>query len=558
MRVTPKFAMLVSLIGFSLHLVTAGHAGATPPRNERVTGAFSSGDGIAPIAGHGSGGAVGPAVQMVRTLPDHPTFFASSRFFRAPLPRAAVDLTTHVRAAPLQTRSRDGSFDERAAPRRFFKADATHASSILDSFLTGSDSDIAGATDGRYVVSPDEQTLAVHLLNGVLVKATDLSTFYCAGSRPLPVCSHGGFAGDSRIVYDVGSQRWVASALWVYSSVKPAENVLAVSATADPTAVWYLYEFPACGAFDTQDGSDQPHIGFNPLWITVTSACGADPKGAGLAVFDKTSLYGGRALRLNVNWFEFVDPLENVGNRNNPVSTYAATIHDREYLTVSTVSNGRAGVIYSFIDGPVDAPLYYPSTLQVTTSFFAAPLEAVDTVGCQGCLFAYSNAWIHSSGVWSLHNGIPVIVSTYTVGDPRYPRSSQVIAVASSQIGVSRAFRISGGAAGAGPLASEIALPLVRTSATNYATIGYATSESNSDPSLDYAVWNVDANVLTSVSSFSRGTTVPAGYDTGRWTDFMSALTPVPNSPNLLIGGPVAIPSLSDSYRSTSWGIVSP
>lgn len=554
MRIFVMSAIVASFMGACLRDAAPVRAATAPPR--QLSTSTVAEQSLAPIPGRGSGGAFGPSLRVLRNLPEPPQSFAALRFLRAPVPSAPIEMTSHFRPAPLQTRSFDNAGDASPVEARSVGRVPAKVSPVFGSFLTGGDVDISGATDGRYIVSPDVGTLAVYALNGALVKATSLSDLYCGGAQPLPTCANGGFAGDSRVLYDIGSRRWVASALWVYSSVAPAEDVLAVSATPDPTAAWYVYQFPACGAFDVQDGSDQPHIGFSDQWITVTSACGADPRGAGLAVFDKRALYGGRSLGLNATWFEFLDPLENAGNRDNPVSTYAPTTNHREYLTISTVSNGRAAVIYSFVEGPTNAPRYSPAFLQVTTSFPAGNLTAVDTPACQGCLVAYSNAWIHSSGVWLLRNGIPVIVSTYEIGDPRYLRSTELVALASTQTGVSRALRLAGGAAGLGPLASEIALPLVRATATNTATIGYAISGPATDPSFAYASWNIDANKVTSVSLLGQGTIAPIGYDLGRWTDFTSALTPIPYSSDLLIGGPVAIPSPNDPYRSIAWRII--
>src|SRR5439155_16607839 len=181
------------------------------------------------------------------------------------------------------------------------------------------------------------------------------------------------------------------------------------SQTSDPTQGWNLYQFPACGAFDTWYDGDQPHTGFNSKWIVVATACGSSSKGApggvngaGLAVFDKSNLYAGRALTLNQNWFEFVDPFSGgpysgIGagyeTVDNPVTTYSST--GREYLVTSTFNSlGNAGVIYSYVGGPTDSPTFSSAALTVNTSFSAIGMGAVDAPGCTNCISALSNNWI--------------------------------------------------------------------------------------------------------------------------------------------------------------------
>jgi hypothetical protein len=561
----------LALIVLAVTVQPTAHAGALgrdlPPAAQQ------------PIAGSGSGGAFGPSVitsfQQLPSVstPAHP---AAGRV--PPPPRSpALNSFSPLPAASARVQSRDASVNDSTFNPPLAPASPASSPSIKQrSFTTGWQEDIDGASDGRYILAdatgPD--TVSIFTLSGSVVQATPRETFWCGGASPLPVCSGGGFDGDDRTFYDPGSARWLMTALWVFgSNFPPAADVLAVSQTSDPTAGWYLYQFPACGAFDTWDGSDQPHTGFNNLWIVVASACSASSQGvngAGLAVFDKSQLYSGDPLTLNQNWFEFVDPYSGEGpysgiggngERDNPVATYAPTTNNREYLTASTMSGSQASVIYSFIEGSVDAPVYVAATEIVTSSFQVNGTSTVDAPGCTACLGSYANTWIHSSGVWAFHDGIPYILSTMVLGDPGYRNATQIISIATNtQTGAATALQVAGGLAGAGPLAAEIAMPLVRSGGADRAVIVYDFSAGNFYPGVKSVTWNVDKNTVLHRRVLQQGslTPTPGSFQANRWVDFIDALVPIPGSTRLVLGATLAVPSASSSQGSTYWATVTP
>ncbi len=361
-----------------------------------------------------------------------------------------------------------------------------------------------------------------------------------------------------------------------------------VSGSNNPTGNWYAYQFPACGSFDTWDGSDQPHLGFNNQWIVITSACEcqSSTNGAGLAVFDKNNLYNGGSLTLNSNWFEFVDGYSggiycdlpgssSSSSRDTPVRTYSATIDNREYLVTAfySANAGDAEVVYSHLQGSTDSPLFYSPTETVTTSFATTGGAGADIVpyvatpDCSEgaplvppeCMIPATNGWIQSAGVWELTNGDPVILSTQTAGATQYSNEIQIISVATdTNTGVATALSLAGGEAGSGPMGSEIAMPLVRFN--DNALIGYDMSRSDFNPGVKDFEWNIDNNSVVSVNILKEGLDVPqfsSCADQGRWLDFLDALQPIPGSLNVLLGGTFGYEQ-AGSECSTYWATITP
>ncbi|HVR09902.1 MAG TPA: hypothetical protein VMW75_17795 [Thermoanaerobaculia bacterium] len=530
-----------------------------------------------PISGTGSGGAEGPSrldalIAVPRAEAVHPPR----------LPDNDVPAETQSAEVPSTTQrlqSSDARVDESALGRLPQPGPAignevsAAAPTVNSSFTSYGDTDVPGSTNGTYVVyyAYYAGEIDVYKLAGGLVQATTPSAFWCGGANPLPICSSGGTAVDTRVKYDTGSQRWIISGLWLFGNNKVPTDALAVSRTSDPTGGWYRYQFPACGAFDTWDGSDQPHTGFNSQWIAVTSACSASSggvNGAGLAVFDKANLYRGGTLTLNTNWFEFVDPYSGGpyhgigggnGTRDNPVATYTSTINNREYLTVR-IPAAQAEVLYSHIEGTTDAPVFYSGTETVTTSFaVASGVPAVDAPGCTGCIATFVNGWIHSSAVYGFANGDAYILSTMVLGDPNHARATQIISIAvNTKTGAATALQVASGIDGSGPLASEIAMPLVRSGSADVAYVVYDHSRFDFYPGVKDISWNVDTNSVNYITVLREGSLTPNNGDQNRWADFDDALAPIPGSTHLVLGGLIASPSANDSQRATFWADVTP
>ncbi len=242
--------------------------------------------------------------------------------------------------------------------------------------------------------------------------------------------------------------------------------------------------------------------------------------GAGLAVFDKNNLYSGGTLTLNGNWFEFVDPYSGGrysgigggdGTRDSPAATYTSTINNREYLAVMKPGGPQAAVIYSHLEGSVDAPVFYSATETVTTSFaIAGGVPKVDAPGCTGCLGAEANGWIHSVGVYSFANGTPYILSTMVLGEPSHQRCTQIVSIAvNTQNGVATSLQVAGGIDGSGPLAAEIAMPLVNSTGIDQALVVYDHSRSDFYPGVKALWWNVDSNSVSCVTILQQGSFTP-------------------------------------------------
>jgi len=509
-----------------------------------------------PLAGKGSGGAIGPSIVTFGDLPSISESNAQQNP-RSPKPQTNAQVIRNVQPAPLQIRSHDTSHTQ---------GRSRHHLQIKSAFSTYVEVDVAGATDGSHILASDGNgTLTIYDLSGNIIKQILKTDFWCGGSTALPVCSSGGFDVDQRVVYDVGAKRWTMTALWLFGSNAVATDVIAVSQTSDPKLGWNLYQFPACGSFDNWDTSDQPHTGFSDQWIVLNSFCTAKNgiAGAGLAVFSKRDLYNGKSLMQNVNWFEFTDPFD--GRSDNPVRTYGSKFGKRQYFThADTDRSGFATITYSYLTGLVDQPIFFSSAETVTTGFQAAPppgfeIPVVDAPGCSNCIVSFSNSWIHSSGLFgSKPKGI-WILSSLVMGDPHYLNATQVINVA-TDISTHRsvALRLTDNQDGAGPMASEIAMSLKRSGSGGEALVVYDDSENNFYPGLKAVLWNLEKNTIIDEATLQEGSLTPTVFPQGRWVDFIDAIAPIPGTSRLVVAGSLASPSAIDPQHATYWAQVSP
>ena len=214
--------------------------------------------------------------------------------------------------------------------------------------------------------------------------------------------------------------------------------------------------------------------------------------------------------------------------------------------------------------GPVDQPTLFSSVETVTTGFEAAPapgfvVPAVDAPGCVNCIEALSNGWIHSSGLFGSKRNDLWILSSVVMGDPHHINATQVINVATNiPRNCSFALRVSDNQDGAGPLASEIAMPLKTRTVGNVAFIVYDESNSNFVPGVKSVLWDLDRNTIRSGDTLQEGSQTPTGFPQGRWVDFIDAIAPIPASPRLVVAGSLAAPSPIDPQAATYWAEVSP
>ncbi|MBI5964613.1 MAG: carboxypeptidase regulatory-like domain-containing protein [Chloroflexi bacterium] len=103
--------------------------------------------------------------------------------------------------------------------------------------------------------------------------------------------------GDPITQFDHLSNRWMMSQ-FALGFPNDFHQCIAVSATADPTGVWYLYDFQT----STVVMNDYPHFGVWPdgYYMTVNQFDGATFgwEGAGVAVFERTAMLAGLPARM--------------------------------------------------------------------------------------------------------------------------------------------------------------------------------------------------------------------------------------------------------------------
>ena len=428
--------------------------------------------------------------------------------------------------------------------------------------------DLAGASDGNYIVGL--QGTGIYRTNGQFVQSFDpKSQIYCNPVNPLPVCTQGG-PGDDRIFYDPGSARWIMTALWIGQDTTryPARPVvLAVSQTSDPTGQWYAYNMSVCGDTDTTDTSDQPHTGFNANWIAIDSLCDTrylGPNDGGLIAVNKSAAYAGQ-----LAYTRFQDRIyENPGaTANNPASTYSAN-ESRLILTSTAVDpDYTVHLMTSYIGGTAASPAYYMGGWKSTTPAFTT---GSDPGGCPilystfcvsapggGLIGNFTDTFSHSSGVYSSTFGDPYLVATMTFTDPRFTHASQIISfVVNTWSGGWNSLQVAGGTNGSGPIASDIAMPLVLSGA-NTALIGYEISRADYYPSAKIATWNIDTMTVTGSAFVQQGTGMPDSFATGRWSDFLTAISPIPGTSQFFIGGTASVPNGTNPQDSV-WTTVTP
>lgn len=423
--------------------------------------------------------------------------------------------------------------------------------------------DVAAASDGHYIVTAGNGG-GIYLTDGTLVQPfVPYSQIFCPSVNPLPVCN-GGFNGDQRIYYDptYGTGRWIITALWQSrnpTSFPQAQAVLAVSATNDPGGTWYKWNFPACGPNDTGDNSDQPHSGFNSLWIAIDSACSSGfigSGGGGLVAINKVNAYNNL-----LTYTRFEDPVSESSNADNPTSDYSAN-ESREILTATRFySDGTVRLLTSYLGGTADAPSFYSAGWQSgTPAYRAVGLPPVNSPG--GLISALTANYVSSSGVYTSTSGDPYLVAKMVVGDPQFTNASQIMSfVVDTLSGGWNSLQILGGANGSGPMASEIAMPLVLPG-SNTAMIAYTISRTEYYPSLKIAYWTIDTMQLNYIALVQQGVNMPdttgcPDCPRDRWADFYAAISPLPLSSNFFVGGTASV-TFSNYPSASVWTTVTP
>ncbi len=208
----------------------------------------------------------------------------------------------------------------------------------------------AGPGDNGTVTPPDTQGtvgpnhLMVTLNNNVTIESrtgTILHTVSIAGFWS----SLGNIneAFDPRVLYDPYAGRWIISS-GANAAAPSASILIGVSATSDPTGLWYLYKVPLGG----ESWADYPTLGFNGDWIVVQAniftVADTSFVASNIYAFNKADLYAGGAGQ----YTEFQDP--------TGYTDYPAVTHDNALATEYLVRNwnGPAGTLrVSTITGAV-------------------------------------------------------------------------------------------------------------------------------------------------------------------------------------------------------------
>ena len=145
-------------------------------------------------------------------------------------------------------------------------------------------------TDGA--VGPNH--IVVALNEGVLIQRRDGTNI----SRVLPETFWGVPSGadvfDPRVFYDPYGNRWLTSAACC-SDTPDSKVYVAVSATSDPTGMWYRFFYAADSNHTNSVWADFPSLGFNSTWVSVTFnqiPIGSNTSsGATVFYFSKADLY---------------------------------------------------------------------------------------------------------------------------------------------------------------------------------------------------------------------------------------------------------------------------
>jgi hypothetical protein len=470
-----------------------------------------------------------PEVVIVRRLPEAAIGTPPAAVVPAPgRPLGWVTAPQNVTSQTLATIERSSTQSSPLTPP--FPQLFGPASENLEILLTGFDggtgqlapADIGGAVGPRDVVSTLNGAYYFYTKEGNLEKSVSGPDFWCTES--LPGCPNTDV--DPRIVYDFASRRWITSAL-VGGGNAAVTTWLAVSQTSDPTGAWYLYSFPSCGSAYSTDLGDQPKLGINRKWIVIKDASchGISPNEKTLHVFDKDQLYHGATLQVGINQFEFADQYD----LDIPVVTFApSTIKDREYLAVSNVlSNGDTQVIFSYLEGTVDAPvLHQPiETVSLTVTGSGSVPEGFQ-LGCLSpCIGSEDDARINSASVSVGKNEHDYILITFALGTPvTNPNGSTVVLVATDTT--------SGAAASRAIVSTSpdvVGYPsVVLANHSNTAIVGYASFTTTNYPAAKVNEWDIRTNVLSTSKTFAQST-VEYTFGT-RWGDFSTTVPDPSNS----------------------------
>src|SRR4029453_1807752 len=233
-----------------------------------------------------------------------------------------------------------------------------------------------GAVGPTHIVTVSNNMIRIQDRNGVQISRQTISSFWSG------IALEGGAAVsafDPKILYDRFNNRWIFVASANAQRLSSAA-LIAVSASSDPTGIWFRYAIDADPAATPSEGVyiDFPSLGFNKNWIVLMEdVFNYGPSNSYFWTFiyfiDKAAIYAGPGT-LSTNLFS-----DNVSNCTAPFEgklgcgfTMAPAITednttDTEYL-VEDWDSTAAQLRLTKITGTPSAPV-----LTVVTQFPPSP-----------------------------------------------------------------------------------------------------------------------------------------------------------------------------------------
>jgi len=202
--------------------------------------------------------------------------------------------------------------------------------------------DVNGAPGPDHLMITLNTQVRIQHRNGQDISTVSLGSFW----QSLP----GSGTFDPKILYDFEDDRWIFVTC-AGSTPGDSRIYMGVSASSDPTGVWYLYSYIA----DPQNivWFDYPSMGFNKKWIVVSGNMFGNDFYSTVYVFDKHAMYQGVS---NPSFKRFAT---NDGFTLVPAITYDAQEENVYLISSANGNQGGQGFISLFkVSGPTENPQF--------------------------------------------------------------------------------------------------------------------------------------------------------------------------------------------------------
>lgn len=202
--------------------------------------------------------------------------------------------------------------------------------------------DVNGAPGPNHLMITLNTQVRIQHRNGQDISTVSLGSFW----QSLP----GSGTFDPKILYDFEEDRWVFVTC-AGSTPGDSRIYMGVSASSDPTGIWYLYSYIA----DPLNivWFDYPSMGFNKNWIVVSGNMFGNDFYSTVYVFDKHAMYQGVS---NPSFKRFAT---NDGFTLVPAITYDAQEENVYLISSANGNQGGQGFISLFkVSGPVANPQF--------------------------------------------------------------------------------------------------------------------------------------------------------------------------------------------------------